>query len=389
MLKQRKLLTIFATLVLILSCVTTCIIIKSSLIKNKDKELSKIENDSKNLDPTKLYKSFHEEAIDIDTIPNEDYNPEIKYSAWIAHWDFKRGLESYRVNPKAFYSLSPTWYYLKPDGSLGLKATARNLEIKNLCKENSTKLIPSISNSNSEELSNILNDENLLNSHINSIVNEVINYEYDGIDIDYEIIKASDKDKFSMFIKYLATKLHENNKILTVAILWKNNLAPIIDNFNESRAAQDWKEISKHVDEFRIMAYDYTGSSDLPGPIAPREWIRSILDYAMENVTKQEKIALGLPLYAYEWTENTKGAKALVYNDIENIRNLYQDFIDEFDNDNMESKLTYNQNGKVKVIWYQDSKVTKKRIELAKTYGVDKFVFWRLGGEDKKIFNIN
>lgn len=358
----------------------------------KDKT-AKNTSSQEEYDLGEVFNAFIEEEQydpDEETMPEEVLlDQEIHLSGWIAYWDFSGALNTYKSNVESIESLSPTWYYLKADGSLGLKNTARNNELANLCRSNGTKLIPTISNSSAEELSQVLNNENLLNTHINNIVKEVNTYQYNGIDIDYEQILGSDRENFSHFIELLAAKMHENDKVLTIAILWKNDLEPILEGASESRMAQDWETIGKHVDEFRIMAYDYTHSYNPDGPIAPRDWIRTILDYALTQVD-DHKIVLGLPLYAYEWSEGTKGAKALVWNDVQSRVRTYQSSIsyNELDPKYFEKKLVYNAGGVNKIIWYQDSEAIEKRIELAQTYGVNKFIFWRLGGEDTDIFKL-
>lgn len=333
-----------------------------------------------------------EKAVMSDDVVPNDNNPEgsdppsqeITMGGWIAYWDLNGALSTYKANSSVITSLSPTWYFQQPDGTLGLKNTARNSEVRNLCTTNETMLIPSISNSNADSLSAVLNNQDLLTKHVSAIVGEVITYDYDGIDIDYEAIKDSDKEAFTGFIKLLSEELHSKNKLLTIAILWKNDLDTIISAVSESRAAQDWQELGKYVDEFRIMAYDFTGSSDPAGPIAPYDWIRSIIDYATKNVDT-EKIVLALPLYAYEWYEGKPGAKALVWNDVQNKQAIISDV---FDDSFKEKRITFTLDNNTKIIWYQDAEATEKRIELAKTYGIFKFYFWRLGGEDPDIYKI-
>lgn len=333
--------------------------------------------------------------ISNDSVPEENspelpevIEQEVELSAWIAYWDLYGAIDVYKKNVDSINSLSPTWYFVQEDGSLGLKNTARNNELITLTRNNGTKLIPSISNSNADSLSRIINDATLVTKHINSIVSEVSTYSYDGIDIDYEAIKGTDTKPFSDFIKELSEELHKNNKKLTIAILWKNELAPYIEAASDSRAAQDWEEIGKYVDEFRIMAYDYTHSYETEGPIAPKDWIGSILEYALDKVDSQ-KIVLGLPLYAYEWSEGIKGAKAFVWEDVQNVKSIYKSSIisDTLNPTKLENELKYNNGKVIKVIWYQDSETTKKRIEFAKTYGVFKFVFWRMGEEDPETYN--
>jgi len=376
----------YKRVLLILIIITAIVGISLSFLYISKKNMNEVSLDNINITLKEAYEAFIEEEPPLEENINIE-NTETSASAWIPYWDFNNAFTSYKNNSDKFNSLSPTWYAVQDNGSLELKNTARNTELISLCKNNQTKLIPSISNSNAEILSDIINNEDLLNIHIECIVNEVITYEYDGIDIDYEYIKSTDKNAFTNFIKILSEELHNNNKTLTIAILWKNDLDTIIEQFSESRAAQDWEAIGQYVDEFRIMAYDYTGSEDNAYSISPKDWISSILDYAIEKVDS-EKIILGLPLYAYEWKEGVKGARALIWEDVEYITMNYPIIENKLDLDTLEKKLIYESGGSNNVIWYQDSEVTDKRINLAQNYGIYNFIFWRLGGEDPEIYNL-
>jgi spore germination protein YaaH len=59
---------------------------------------------------------------------------------------------------------------------------------------------------------------------------------------------------------------------------------------------------------------------------------------------------------------------------------------DEFNQTYFEKELHYKKENTIQIIWYQDSEVTLKRVELSETYGINKIVFWRLGGEDPGIY---
>jgi spore germination protein YaaH len=58
-------------------------------------------------------------------------------------------------------------------------------------------------------------------AHADALVNEILTYGYDGIDIDYESLNgASDRDAFSLFFEDLATALHAHGKLLFIAV-WR------------------------------------------------------------------------------------------------------------------------------------------------------------------------
>ena len=101
--------------------------------------------------------------------------------------------------------------------------------------------------------------------HAARIVRLCKNKGYDGIDLDWESLRAADRNRFSAFVEELAKLLHQNNKILAIAVHPKTSEP----GGWSGPKAQDWKRLGAAVDEFKIMTYDYSGSWGEPGPIAP------------------------------------------------------------------------------------------------------------------------
>lgn len=309
--------------------------------------------------------------------PEEIKHSEIYTTAWIPYWDENRGFEAFKQNHEEINSVSPTWFYANSDGALTERNPAGFSEKVQLVHDLGGKIIPSVTNPSSIELSSILNNDKLRSKHITEIKGTALKYNFDGIDIDYENLEAKDKDIFSTFVKELSEELHKDGKLLTIAVLPKSD--NIIYQFSPSRQAQDWKEIGKYVDEFRIMGYDWTHNSTTgPGPISPVYWLEEIVKYGVLNISA-EKIVLGLPLYGYQWGEN--GTKALTWEqaaDIINTNNLQPIWDDE----SKENKFLFNG----METWYHDAKTVKERMKIAQKYKLQGVAFWRLGGEDPEIW---
>ncbi|HQF36682.1 MAG TPA: glycosyl hydrolase family 18 protein [Candidatus Dojkabacteria bacterium] len=317
--------------------------------------------------------------------PEIEETHQLTTSAWIVYWDLNRGIETVVNNKAIFTSASPVWYAVNSDGSLALKSTARNNKLRDEFKQNSIKIIPTIADFNSENLSIILNSPSKRSQHIQYIINEVNTYDYDGIDIDYEDIKSNDKEVFSLFVKELSENLHSYNKLLTIVLEPKTD-APEYTNF-ATRQAQDWVEIAKYADEIRIMGYDYQHSYHTDsGPISSVQWLETILIYATETLQiPPEKIVLALPLYGYNW-DSTGSSKttAVTWEDIQKIKINNSSHTDVLDELSKENHLIYG----TKHIWYQDSTSIIYRLELAQKYKIKGVIFWRLGGEDEKIWEM-
>lgn len=315
----------------------------------------------------------------------KDYN--LEEGAWIANWDQTDGMKSYDKSPSRYKSISPTWYTLSAELNLSSKSGAKNSAILTKLKANKTLIIPTIASGDSEVLSKLLNNEQARQNFVKLVKDEVIKNGYDGIDIDFESIKAADKDKFSLFIQELSDTLHNSNKLITIAVLPKDS--DLFDNINltgvggfESRQAQDWEELGKSVDQFRIMAYDYTHSYETAGPISPKNWIRDILEFASAKVDKS-KIYLGLPLYAYIWKADSKGADALIYSQVQNrISSADKVIQNELISEKGEKYLKYTKAGQLYEIWYQDKEVNDLRLEIAKEFKIKGVYYWRLGGDN-------
>jgi spore germination protein YaaH len=133
--------------------------------------------------------------------------------------------------------------------------------------------------------------------HIDRIVALVEQWDYDGIDIDYESFPLSTRDDFSEFIETLSARLHANGRLFSVTVHAKTaDQSPY-----EGASAQDWTRLAPAADFFKIMTYDYnSGSSREPGPIGPPEWSSDVLAYAA-TVMDLGKVRLGLHFYGYRW----------------------------------------------------------------------------------------
>lgn len=317
----------------------------------------------------------------------------LKQTAWIPPWDYKNALQSLENFESEFHSISPVTFQINNDGSLTERLNPNLEDLKKITQEKNMLLIPTISNFDSNMMKNIFDSRENTQRHIRSILQVVKDYEYDGIDLDYESIKKENKDDFLNFVQVLSKELKKEDKILSVTVLPKWGEGVVYTGLNETRNVQDWEVIGNWADEVRIMAYDFTpvGSSE-PGPIAPIEWVDKILEYAVTKIPK-EKIWLGIHLYSYEWATPTEDSET------NNVRTnsytysvvkeqiLKHDYVNvEYNREYSEGYAEYSCLGDYScVIYYATPESVKTRKEIAKKYGVQGVSYWRLGGEDELI----
>jgi spore germination protein YaaH len=132
---------------------------------------------------------------------------------------------------------------------------------------------------------------------ITTIVNEVKNAGGDGVNIDFEQVRASQRANMVAFMSDLASALRgalpgAEVSMATPAVDWSN--------------AFDLAELSKICDYLVLMGYDYHWSSaPTAGPVAPLAGesynvTRSVDTYLAVGVAP-EKLLLGVPWYGYDW----------------------------------------------------------------------------------------
>jgi spore germination protein len=309
---------------------------------------------------------------------NQELDLPVKFihSAWIPAFDFNKGFDSLKQNYEIFSIVNPVFYGVNSNGTLlNRKPSSEKLqEFINFCKENNVQIVPTIGAFDSNTIGNVLSSESFINTHIDEIVYEIERYDFDGIDIDYEKIKSNKKDSYLEFLTNLADKLHQKDKFLSVTVVAKTQ-----EGEKDTLFVQDWEKIGDIADQVRIMTYDYTLQTDTtPGPIGPKDWILDVVKYAKGKIPN-EKIFLGIHLYAYLWEDGH--ASALTHTSVLNILNdsLIQCSYKE-DLGEGYAKYTCNSD-KECVLYYQTKKGIAERINIAKENSYAGVAYWRLGEE--------
>lgn len=321
-------------------------------------------------------------------------------TGWMSDWGLVEGYNDLVKRISTFDGISPFWFLVLGNGSLSPIYSGINVDLMNLSFDRDFELIPSIPIFNSDLMSGILKSDGNLQRHINEIVSNVLQYNYDGIDLDYEDFALEDKDKFFYFLETLNGRLKEHNKklVFTALAKWGDNIMYPISQ--QTRRTLDYKKIADIVDEFRIMSYDYSSpNSAYAGPIAPLEWMEYIIQYAIYQGVPRDKLVLGIHNYAYVWTDRELlpalnflkpnaylnapfdfGNKALAYNyeDVEITLQTYSvnTYFDSFWGENI---ARFTKEGVPRIMIYLDNHAIALRKQLAADYGLKGVAYWRLG----------
>jgi spore germination protein YaaH len=272
--------------------------------------------------------------------------------------------------------VSPFWYSTDSSGRI---YGTRNDELVQVAHASNVRVIPSIHNvtSNPSAVVSVLRDPQRRARHIQNIVDEVQARNYDGIDIDYEALDSSLRDDYSAFIRELAAALHTNGKLLTVAVHAKDS------DYGGLGGFQDWAEIGKHVDQLRIMTYDYHWRGGSPGPVAPAYWIASVTEYA-RSVVDPAKVLLGIHFYGYDWPPGG-AATPRPWSTIQEIidqQGATVNFMESNANGRVEeSYFSYRSPQGTRQVWFMTKTGLASKIKTVQDLDLAGIAIWQLGYE--------
>ena len=306
------------------------------------------------------------------------YHP--KSGRYIVAWlppNFDGGAKaSFFANADVIDDISPFWYSTDSSGRL---YGTRNDDLVRIAHENNVRIIPSIHNvGDPGVVVPILTNPQRRARHIQNIVDEVLARNYDGIDIDYESLDASLRDEFSAFMRDLAAALHQHDKLLTVAVHGKDS------DYGGLGGFQDWVELNKHVDQLRIMTYDYHWRGSGPGPVAPAYWIESVAEYA-RSVVDPSKIFIGVHFYGYDWpaSGNATARPWRVIEEIINQQGPTVNFVERNANGSVgESTFRYRTAGGWREVWFMTKIGLASKIQTVQEMDLAGIAIWQLGYEE-------
>ncbi len=327
-----------------------------------------------------------EQSTSFDSVLNRN----LKIFASIPYWDQEQATKSFKENVELIDFISLFWYQLKADGTIAKYSYAKeDQSIIDFAHHHQVKVLALIANLPEERgldwdwqrVDLVIADSESRKKHIDKIISLIENKNFDGINIDYESLKEEQENDFSQFIAELANRLHQDKKILMVALHPRQT--------DDHSHGQNWLELSHSVDQLAFMTYDQHWEKSEPGPIASIDWVERILQFAISLGVPREKIFMGIPLYGYDWQKYQNGTysqgKGLEYEEVVNIIKKYG-VNPQFDEKAASAYLEYSRGLENHIVWFENSESFVKKLELARKLDVEGIALWRLGREDEQIW---
>ena len=200
------------------------------------------------------------------------------------------------ANSKNVNVISPTWFYLN-DNEGNLSDTGSK-DYVNYCHEQGVKVWGLVSNLENSEVDStyVLTHTSVRENLVNQIIAKALNYNLDGINIDFEALSGDVGDGFIQFIRELSLKCDDNGLVLSV------------DNYVPSAYTQFYNRAEQAIfaDYVIVMAYDehYSGSDE--GSVASIGFVREGAQNTLAQGVPAEQLILGMPFYTRIWAETPK-----------------------------------------------------------------------------------
>jgi spore germination protein len=303
-------------------------------------------------------------------------------------WNLAEGPNVVAANRGSFNEASPWIYGIARNGQIVPQVPERAAETATgmeQLRRSGVPLVPTIANVTNgkwtyEPVAAMLHDPAVMTRHVNDVVALVQREGYAGIDIDYEDLRAGDRELYTTFVTTLADALHAKNKILSIAVFAKTTDA----GEDQRNVAQDYAAIGAAADEVRLMAYDYHWAGSEPGPVAPITWVRQTLDYAKTQIPP-EKIVLGVPVAGYDWVDGR--GEVVSWLQCFGRTKAYHATL-QYDRLSQSPSFRYTDaQGREHEVWFENAESTSAKLEAVKVAGIRGVYLWMIGGEDDRTWS--
>ena len=353
---------------------------------------------------------------------NVNTTPRKILTGWIPYYGMSTSLPTAIANADLINEVMPFWYTLKLNSKTknpyildlytpGNPSVAIDIPLTTM-RNAGFKIIPTITDGTDKlVLAKLLAKSSDRANVIKSIMDLVMNRNFDGIDLDFEGFAFVDgtaswpttKPNWVLLVKELSEALRAKGKILSVT-------APVHFSLTEKQKGYTvyaWAEIAQYIDRLRIMTYDY--STGKPGPIGPIAWVERTLKYAI-SVMPASKVYIGLAGYGRDWVTKVDGicpanvskvvattakAATFVMRNAATLASTYgvtPTYNEQYQEATFTYQKTYNGNNAsgqatsctaTRTAWYQNPASYLARAQLVAKYRIGGLAEWTIGMEEQ------
>ncbi len=282
--------------------------------------------------------------------------------------------------------VSPTWFHL--DDSYGNIRSSFDPAYLQWARERGLQVWALVTNSFDPEITAaVLSDDRLRLQFAARLVELALDYELDGLNIDFENFHSDYRDHFTLFISELAEKCRDHDLVISVDVTRPSNS-------EYWSLCYDHAALAAEVDYVILMAYDeHWKQSPIAGSVASLPWVEESIELTLKKVPP-EKLILGVPFYTRLWEIDQSEETALVLNSWSYSMHRAEEIKEEnnaevyWDAKARQHVAEYTRDGLTYKMWLEDTASMKERLDLVKKYNLAGIAGWRRGLEKTIIWDL-
>lgn len=276
--------------------------------------------------------------------------------------------------------ISPTWFVLT--GNEGdFTSFASNAYVADAHEMGLEvwALISDITESETINMYELLGRTSTRTKLIDNLIATALEYDLDGINIDFESIGTDTGEAFIEFIRELSISCRANGIVLSV-----DNYVPMgYNNFYHR------KEQGLVADYVIIMGYDeHHGNSQETGSVASINFVESGIAKTVEEVAP-EKVINAIPFYTRIWETNGAQITSQVVGMEMAAEYLKNHAIEaKWDEITCQNYGEYQSGNSYFQVWLEDAESIKVKLSVMDNYHIGGVAEWRLGLEAPSVWEV-
>ena len=288
-----------------------------------------------------------------------------------------RTIESLLENTRGINVISPTWFSLTDnEGNFSSLADSSYVEYLHERGIQVWALLDNFSDNVQSEV--LLSKTSTRRKLIDGLMEEVKQYNLDGLNLDFEGLKESAGPHYIQFIRELSVSCRQEGIVLSV-----DNYVPAAYNSFYNR-----REQGIVADYVIVMGYDEHYAGGEPGPVASYSYVKQGIEDTLELVPK-EKVINAVPFYTRVWKESTEGrssdalgiADAKDWAEQKGVELVWQDdlglYYGEIDDE-----------GVRKQVWMEEERSLGLKMDLIRENDLAGVACWKVGFEPASVWDV-
>ncbi len=227
-----------------------------------------------------------------------------------------------------------------------------------------------------ERVSLLLNSPALQERVISRVLEVMRRKGYLGVDLDFEYIRADDRDAYTAFVGRTAARLRAEGYSLSVA------LAPKTSGGQPGLLYEghDYEALGAAADRLFLMTYEWGYTYGPPMAVAPIGPVRQVIRYAA-SVIPARKLLMGLPNYGYDWTlpyERGQSRAVNLGNEAAVRLAARQGVPIRYDEEAQSPYFRYSEDEREHVVWFEDVRSIRAKLAVCDEFSLRGVGYWSL-----------